>query len=209
MHAHADADEGRSGLMILIGNAVHNFCDGVVIAAAFLANPGLGVATTLAIVAHAVPQQVGDFAVLIHSGFTRAARVRVQRHGRIRHGRRRAGRLLRAGRHAADAADRAGHRCREPALRRGGRSHPEPASPRRSRSKPPSRCWRSAWESASSRRARGAAALTRIERPQSLSDCARDTIAVANGAASAPPNPATCRRPWPRSTRTIRNRGRT
>jgi zinc and cadmium transporter len=72
MHAHAAGDQGRSGLMILIGNAVHNFCDGVVIAAAFLANPGLGIATTLAIVAHAVPQQVGDFAVLIHSGFTRA-----------------------------------------------------------------------------------------------------------------------------------------
>ena len=72
MHAQAGADQGRSGLMILIGNAVHNFCDGVVIAAAFLANPGLGIATTLAIVAHAVPQQVGDFAVLIHSGFTRS-----------------------------------------------------------------------------------------------------------------------------------------
>jgi zinc and cadmium transporter len=69
MHAHAE--HGRPGLMILIGNAVHNFCDGVVIAAAFLASPGLGIATTLAIVAHAVPQQVGDFAVLIHSGFTR------------------------------------------------------------------------------------------------------------------------------------------
>ncbi|MEO8346846.1 MAG: ZIP family metal transporter [Betaproteobacteria bacterium] len=72
-NGHDDGvDHGRPGLMILIGNAVHNFCDGVVIAAAFLANPGLGIATTLAIVAHAVPQQVGDFAVLIHSGFTRA-----------------------------------------------------------------------------------------------------------------------------------------
>jgi zinc and cadmium transporter len=69
MHTHDSP--GRPGLMILIGNAVHNFCDGVVIAAAFLASPGLGIATTLAIVAHAVPQQVGDFAVLIHSGFTR------------------------------------------------------------------------------------------------------------------------------------------
>jgi zinc and cadmium transporter len=72
MHTDAAGDQGRSGLMILIGNAVHNFCDGVVIAAAFLASPALGIATTLAIVAHAVPQQVGDFAVLIHSGFTRA-----------------------------------------------------------------------------------------------------------------------------------------
>lgn len=70
-HAHGHGDGGRSGLMILIGNSVHNFCDGVVIAAAFLADLRLGVATTVAIVAHAVPQQVGDFAVLIHSGFSR------------------------------------------------------------------------------------------------------------------------------------------
>jgi len=70
LHSHADG--GRSGLMILIGNSVHNFCDGIVIAAAFLVDVPLGVAATVAIVAHAVPQQVGDFAVLIHSGFTRA-----------------------------------------------------------------------------------------------------------------------------------------
>jgi zinc and cadmium transporter len=72
LHAHGGhADGGRSGLMILIGTSVHNFCDGVVIAAAFLADPALGVAATVAIVAHAVPQQVGDFAVLLHSGFSR------------------------------------------------------------------------------------------------------------------------------------------
>ncbi len=58
--------------MILIGTSVHNFCDGIVIAAAFLADRTLGVATTVAIVAHAVPQQVGDFAVLVHSGYARA-----------------------------------------------------------------------------------------------------------------------------------------
>lgn len=69
LHTHGDG--GRSGLMILIGNSVHNFCDGVVIAAAFLVEARLGIATTVAIVAHAVPQQVGDFAVLIHSGFSR------------------------------------------------------------------------------------------------------------------------------------------
>ncbi|HZQ59821.1 MAG TPA: ZIP family metal transporter [Casimicrobiaceae bacterium] len=72
-HHHGPvADSGRSGLMILIGNSVHNFCDGIVIAASFLANPALGVATTLAIVAHAIPQQVGDFAILLMSGFGRA-----------------------------------------------------------------------------------------------------------------------------------------
>jgi zinc and cadmium transporter len=71
MHSHGGADQGRSGLMILIGTSVHNFCDGVVIAAAFLADAKLGVAATVAIVAHAVPQQVGDFAVLVHSGYTR------------------------------------------------------------------------------------------------------------------------------------------
>jgi zinc and cadmium transporter len=72
MHAHSPADQGRSGLMILIGTAVHNFCDGIVIAAAFLADVRLGWVTTVAIVAHAVPQQVGDFAVLLHSGYTRS-----------------------------------------------------------------------------------------------------------------------------------------
>lgn len=69
LHRHGDG--GRSGLMILIGNSVHSFCDGVVIAASFLVDTRVGIATTVAIVAHAVPQQVGDFAVLIHSGFTR------------------------------------------------------------------------------------------------------------------------------------------
>jgi zinc and cadmium transporter len=71
LHVHGGADQGRSGLMILIGTSVHNFCDGVVIAASFLADTALGVAATVAIVAHAVPQQVGDFAVLLHSGFRR------------------------------------------------------------------------------------------------------------------------------------------
>jgi len=71
-HDHALHDQGRSGLMILIGNGVHNFCDGIVIAAAFLADTALGLAATVAIVAHALPQQVGDFAVLVHSGYARS-----------------------------------------------------------------------------------------------------------------------------------------
>ena len=70
-HAGHTHDGGRSGLMIVIGNSVHNFCDGIVIAAAFITNFALGTTTALAIVAHAIPQQVGDFAVLLHSGYTR------------------------------------------------------------------------------------------------------------------------------------------
>ena len=69
--AHSHGDGGRSGLMIVVGNSVHNFCDGIVIAAAFLTDFTLGTATALAIVAHAIPQQVGDFAVLMHSGYAR------------------------------------------------------------------------------------------------------------------------------------------
>jgi zinc and cadmium transporter len=70
-HAAHGYDGGRSGLMIVVGNSVHNFCDGIVISAAFISNFALGTTTALAIVAHAIPQQVGDFAVLMHSGYTR------------------------------------------------------------------------------------------------------------------------------------------
>ena len=64
-------DHGRSGMMIMIGDTFHNFVDGVLIAAAFMANVELGVVTALAIIAHEVPQEVGDFLILLHSGFTR------------------------------------------------------------------------------------------------------------------------------------------
>ncbi len=67
-HAH---DGGRSGLMVLIGDSLHNATDGVVIAAAFLADFKLGVVTSLAIIAHEVPQEVSDFFVLLHSGYSR------------------------------------------------------------------------------------------------------------------------------------------
>jgi zinc and cadmium transporter len=65
-------DQGRSGMMITIGDTFHNFVDGVLIAAAFLANVELGIVTALAIIAHEVPQEVGDFLILLHSGYTRA-----------------------------------------------------------------------------------------------------------------------------------------
>ncbi|MCC7067895.1 MAG: ZIP family metal transporter [Burkholderiales bacterium] len=70
-HGHAHHDGGRSGLMVLIGDSLHNATDGVVIAAAFLADFNVGVVTALAIVAHEVPQEVSDFFVLLHSGYSR------------------------------------------------------------------------------------------------------------------------------------------
>jgi len=71
-HHHFDAQQaGRGGLTVLVGNGTHNFCDGVIIAAAFLADPMLGWATTAAVVAHAIPQEAGDFIVLLNAGFSR------------------------------------------------------------------------------------------------------------------------------------------
>ena len=70
---HADPhDHGRSGMMIMVGDTIHNFVDGVLIAAAFLADTGLGIVTALAIIAHEIPQEVGDFVILLHSGFSKA-----------------------------------------------------------------------------------------------------------------------------------------
>lgn len=65
-------DYGRSGLLIVIGDTFHNFVDGVLIASAFMADIRLGMVTALAIIAHEIPQEVGDFLILIHSGYSRA-----------------------------------------------------------------------------------------------------------------------------------------
>ena len=58
-------------MMILIGDTFHNFVDGVLIAAAFLADTQLGIVTALAIISHEVPQEVGDFLILLHSGYSK------------------------------------------------------------------------------------------------------------------------------------------
>lgn len=76
--AHAPGAEGpahthtqAAGTLILIGDGIHNFVDGILIAAAFLTDIRLGIATSLAVAAHEIPQEVGDFAILLHSGFSR------------------------------------------------------------------------------------------------------------------------------------------
>lgn len=65
-HGHHSA-----GVFIILGDSIHNFVDGVLIAAAFLTDPQLGIVTSLAVAAHEIPQEVGDFAILLHSGYTR------------------------------------------------------------------------------------------------------------------------------------------
>ncbi|RMH38093.1 MAG: ZIP family metal transporter [Nitrospirae bacterium] len=73
-HCHLDAHcetHRTSGTLILIGDGFHNFVDGVIMAAAFLTSIPLGIAAALAVIAHEIPQEVGDFAILLDSGYTR------------------------------------------------------------------------------------------------------------------------------------------
>jgi len=74
-HTHAHHHDTAAGhtetLSILVGDGFHNFTDGLLIAAAFLADPMLGWSTTFAIIAHEVPQEAGDFAILLAAGWKR------------------------------------------------------------------------------------------------------------------------------------------
>lgn len=64
-------DHGRSAMLILIGDSFHNFVDGVLIAAAFLESTELGIVVSIAVIAHEIPQEMGDFVILLHSGYGR------------------------------------------------------------------------------------------------------------------------------------------
>ena len=70
-HHHHAHDGGRSGMMIMIGDTFHNFVDGVLICAAFMVDMQVGLVTALAIIAHEIPQEVGDFLILLHSGYSK------------------------------------------------------------------------------------------------------------------------------------------
>lgn len=69
---HDDPHEQAAAWLVLVGDALHNALDGVLIAAAFLTDFNLGIATALAVAAHEIPQEVGDFAVLLNAGWSRA-----------------------------------------------------------------------------------------------------------------------------------------
>jgi zinc and cadmium transporter len=70
-HHFDELQAGQGGWSVLVGDSIHNFCDGIIIAAAFLTDPKLGAVTSLAIVAHEIPQEVGDYIVLLNAGLTR------------------------------------------------------------------------------------------------------------------------------------------
>ena len=73
-HHGEDAKEGHIhpiGKLVLFSDGVHNFLDGIIIAASFMVNIPVGIATTVAVILHEIPQEVGDFAILLHSGYTR------------------------------------------------------------------------------------------------------------------------------------------
>lgn len=68
-HTHSVLPVGK---LVLVSDGVHNFIDGVIIGASFLISIPLGLATTLAVMLHEIPQEIGDFGVLLHAGYTKA-----------------------------------------------------------------------------------------------------------------------------------------
>jgi zinc and cadmium transporter len=71
-HHPANKKNGQAaGTLIIVGDTIHNFVDGILITAAFLTDMHLGIVTALAIAAHEIPQELGDFVILLHSGYKR------------------------------------------------------------------------------------------------------------------------------------------
>ncbi len=70
-HSHRE-HAAPAATLVIVGDSIHNFVDGVLIAAAFLTDINLGIVTALAVAAHEIPQEVGDFVILLNSGFSRS-----------------------------------------------------------------------------------------------------------------------------------------
>ena len=70
-HIHDCEVHESSVFPVLVGDAFHNFVDGAVVAAAVIASVPLGISTAVAVAAHEIPQEVGDFAILLHAGYSR------------------------------------------------------------------------------------------------------------------------------------------
>ncbi|MBI2623814.1 MAG: ZIP family metal transporter [Candidatus Liptonbacteria bacterium] len=77
-HGHRHEEEGKHEAhtetlppLLILGDSLHNFLDGVVIALAWMANPALGLITALGIAAHEIPQEIGDFAILLDRGWSK------------------------------------------------------------------------------------------------------------------------------------------
>lgn len=70
-HSASGSHVDPAATMVVVGDAMHNFVDGILIAAAFLQGPAIGIAATMAVIAHEVPQEIGEFLVLLESGLSR------------------------------------------------------------------------------------------------------------------------------------------
>lgn len=72
-HSHGEHQERIHSIVYLtmVGDTLHNFLDGIVIAASFLVSPALGVASTIAVIFHEIPQEIGQFAILLHGGWSK------------------------------------------------------------------------------------------------------------------------------------------
>lgn len=73
-HCHMQTSESHPhpvGMMNLVGDSLHNFIDGAIIAGSFLIDPKIGLATTIAVISHEIPQEIGDYAVLIYAGYSK------------------------------------------------------------------------------------------------------------------------------------------
>ncbi len=142
-HCHTDTCEvhGVSASLVLIGGAVHNFVDGAMIGAAVLTSVPLGISTAAAVAAHEVPQEIGDFAVLLHAGYSRGRALALNVLCGLASVAGAVGGGVAREHPAGDAAVPAGRRRVELSLRRdvGPDSRPAPSRPERRRGNSPGR----------------------------------------------------------------------